>query len=274
MTLGLVRALIRVPIFLLGTAVLVAIYGVAACFGTGVRRKVVRAWHRFVCALVGLRLNRFGTPLVQSKGLMVANHVSYLDIPVLGSFADVTFVAKAEVANWPFFGPLARLVNTEFVERRTVDAQRHNQRLRERLNQGETLLVFPEGTSSPGEHVKPFKSSLFEIVLQADDPEDAWVQPVTIAYVDEDEDLDFAWYGDMTLLPHLWQVFTARGCDVGVIYHAPILIDRLSDRKTLALRCEDQVADGLGLILEERLFAKRRTPLKALGEFPVPYTLL
>jgi len=146
---------------------------------------------------------------------MVANHTSYFDILVLSSAARVSFVAKSEVASWPLFGTLARLQETVFIERakrsQTVEAR---DLIRERLAQGDALVLFPEGTSNDGNRVLSFKSALMG-AAEAELGTDAQgrvrhvpVQPVSVSYVGlyglpmaRDMRPLFAWYGDMELVP-------------------------------------------------------------------------
>src|SRR6185437_8740753 len=135
------------------TFVLVTLPGIpwqasALRFNLPRRKTFPHRYHKFLCKLFGIRVTVIGTP-VQDKGvLMIGNHTSYFDILVLSSAAKVSFVAKSEVQTWPFFSTLARLQQTVFVERTR------------RSQQGDALILFPEGTSSDGNCVLPFKSAL------------------------------------------------------------------------------------------------------------------
>src|SRR6185295_10784154 len=125
------------------------------------RKTFPHRYHRWLCRLFGIRLTVIGTP-VQDRGvLMVANHTSYFDILVLSGAARVSFVAKKEVGKWPFFGTMARLQETLFVERerRSKTAAARDEIL-DRLRQGDALVLFPEGTSDDGNRVLPFRSAL------------------------------------------------------------------------------------------------------------------
>jgi 1-acyl-sn-glycerol-3-phosphate acyltransferase len=189
---------------------------------------------------------------------MVANHTSYLDIIVLGGTTPVSFVAKSEVNTWPFFGLMARLYETVFVERsRRSQAGVARDQLRERLRAGDALVLFPEGTSNDGNRVLPFKSALMGAV-EAEIGTDAKgrvehvpVQPVSITYVGfhgmpmgrENRPL-FAWYGDMELVPHLWEAVTAGPIDVVVEFHEPMTVDAAGGRKPLAAMAEAIVRRG------------------------------
>lgn len=234
------------------TAVLVALYGLASPLGRRPRKALVRRWFKGACRLTALHVRVTGAPWRDGPALMVANHVSYLDVPVLGSLLDVVFVAKEDVARWPLFGFLARLVHTAFISRRPAEARRQARTLGERLRRGETLLAFPEGTSTAGLAVRPFKTALFAV---AEDGPALWVQPVSIAYpraaagkaLTHGLENLYAWYGEMTLLPHLFTVFGLKGAEVEVIFHEPVPASAFADRKDLARHCREVVSQGLSM---------------------------
>jgi 1-acyl-sn-glycerol-3-phosphate acyltransferase len=121
-------------------------------------RRLARTWHRGCCTIAGLRLRVRGAPAAFGSTLLVANHVSYLDVVVLGSLVNVSFIAKAEVAGWPLIG---RIGGTIFVERRGSCSAGQRDRVAVRLARGDDLILFAEGTSSDGGRVLPFKSALF-----------------------------------------------------------------------------------------------------------------
>jgi 1-acyl-sn-glycerol-3-phosphate acyltransferase len=222
------------------------------------RKTFPQRYHRFLCRLFGVRLRVIGTP-VQGQGvLMVANHTSWLDILIFSAAARVSFVAKAEVATWPLFSTLARLQETVFVERtrRSQTAEARDQ-IRERLLAGDALVLFPEGTSNDGNRVLPFKSALMgaaEATVAVDSSgreRHVLVQPVSTAYVGlhgmpmgrESRPL-YAWYGDMELVPHLWEALKTGPIEVVIEFHPPISVDTLGGRKELAVACEAIVRKG------------------------------
>lgn len=251
MTFSRSRAVGRLVLFaaLLGSLILPYLLLTAAA--PRQRQRVARMFLRGCLTVTGLRLNVLGHR-DPSVALYAANHASYLDIPVLGALlSGCVFVAKREVAGWPLFGFLARLARTEFVSRNGPDAKRQQRRLAKRLARGERLILFPEGTSTNGTQVRPFKSALFAALDGT--AADARVQPVTIAYarrrdggpLTEPERDQFAWYGEMTLAPHLWNVFGIEGCEVDVVFHPPLGARDFADRKGLAQHCEAAVLAGL-----------------------------
>ncbi|WP_240492856.1 lysophospholipid acyltransferase family protein [Candidatus Terasakiella magnetica] len=217
------------------------------------RRGFVSLWHKGVCALLFIKIHQQGLPVKDQRVLLAGNHLSYLDIPIIASCLDVTFVAKSDVASWPLFGFLARISQTAFIDRKPSMARLQKNELKERLIKGERILIFPEGTSTNGKNVKPFKTSLFEIAMDEEIREHCMVQPITIspsankdgsALSSEQRD-QYAWYGDMTLLPHLWKVFCQKAMNVDVIFHAPLLASEFPDRKLLANWAECRSRAGL-----------------------------
>jgi 1-acyl-sn-glycerol-3-phosphate acyltransferase len=245
------------------TFVLVTLPGIpwqasALRFNLPRRRSFPHRYHKFLCKLFGIRVTVIGTP-VQDKGvLMIGNHTSYFDILVLSSVAKVSFVAKSEVQTWPFFSTLARLQQTVFVERtRRSQTGEARDQIRDRVLQGDALILFPEGTSSDGNCVLPFKSALMgaaEATIGTDadgNPIHVPVQPVSVAYVGlygmpmgrESRPL-FAWYGDMDLVPHLVEAVKTGPIDVVVEFHQPITVDQVGGRKKLAAVTEAIVREG------------------------------
>src|SRR5580704_5824 len=154
------------------------------------RKTFPHRYHRFLCRLFGIRLTVIGTP-VQDRGvLMISNHTSYFDILALSGAARVSFVAKSQVASWPFFGLLAKLQGTVFIDReRRTSAGDARDLIRQRLQEGDALVLFPEGTSNDGNRVLPFKSALMGAAeLEIDFDGHAMhvpvpIQPISVTYV-------------------------------------------------------------------------------------------
>ncbi len=235
------------------TVILLAPYLFAAPLSRPVRTAVARSWYRGCSWLCALKVRVRGHPVGEGPVLYTANHVSYLDIAVLGGLLDAVFVAKAEVVRWPVIGPLAKLQRTIFIERTATRASVENVEARDRLAAGESVIIFPEGTSSDGRLVLPFKSALFEIVKPRRLGRDMWIQPVSVAYPRYADgrpltgglEACYAWYGDATLFGHLVRVFGLRGAAVEVTFHQPVRASAFADRKALARHCEARVATGV-----------------------------
>lgn len=206
-------------------------------------------YHRLVCRILGVKVEVIGNRPANGPILIAANHVSWLDIVVLSAVAPVSFVAKKEVAAWPFFGSLARLQRTVFVDRARRSATGAGRdEMRERLKAGDLLVLFAEGTSGDGRRVLPFKSAFFG----AADMPGVLVQPVTLAYRGH-RNLPmnrrllplYAWYGDMELVPHLLGALRAGPIEVAVVCHPPLQPGDDLNRKAIARKAEMEVRQGL-----------------------------
>ncbi|MBS7539682.1 lyso-ornithine lipid O-acyltransferase [Ancylobacter lacus] len=208
------------------------------------RRWIPPVFHRLLLALIGVRVTSHGTPAGDRPLIIVANHVSWLDIPVLGSRMPLGFIAKSEVGRWPGIGMLARLQRTVFVDRSSRAATgRVNEAIAARLREGDPVVLFAEGTSSDGNRVLPFRSALLGATREAfGGGPGAVVQPVAIAYVRQ-AGLPLgrarrplvAWYGDMDLVPHLAEVLRRGAIDVELHFGEPIAG---GDRKAVTLAAE------------------------------------
>ena len=176
----------------------------------------------------------------------VCNHVSWLDILALQSILDISFVAKSEVKRWPVFGFLAKIVDTIFVDRRAMAAKTQQSDLRKALNFGKRLCLFPEGTSTDGSYVLPFKSSLFEVIISLEKTDNltAVVQPISLVYFHDESQssIIFGWWGDMNLIKHIFGVVAnVKSGKVYVTFEEPIDAKKIGDRKKLALAAESAI---------------------------------
>ena len=246
-------AVVRFFLFVILTVLLLLPY--ILCFSAWPRAHYAArsAWARMACRLLGLRVHVIGAAYRQGTVLYASNHVSYLDIPVLAGPLAATFVAKSEVADWPVLGLLSKWGRTVFIKRSASEAKAQTVMLRERLAGGESLILFPEGTSTDGNGIMPFKSSLFNIAENLPAETNLVVQPVSVTYVRTIEGTPlvgpltelYCWYGDATLLPHLMRVFGLKGAIIEVRFHEPIPVGVRTGRKDLARRCEAAVAKGV-----------------------------
>ncbi|MFI4987647.1 MAG: lysophospholipid acyltransferase family protein [Alphaproteobacteria bacterium] len=253
------RALVRLLLYVGLTLSLIPAQAVALIARSRARVRIPLFYHRTCCRIFGMTVEVRGEQATRRPILFASNHSSYLDIMVLASLIECSFVAKQEVANWPFFGLLARMQRTVFVvrERRQAAAQRDE--ITQRLADGDKLILFPEGTSNDGNRVLPFKSALFAVAREEVDGKPLTVQPVSIAYVALDGTPlgrflrpFYAWYGDMDLAPHLWRVAALGNATVVVEFHPPAPHDAFASRKVLAEYCFTQVAAGVARALAGR----------------------
>ena len=179
-------------------------------------------YHRVLVRLLGITVN-FEGQAPDAPALLVSNHVSWLDIPVLSSVTPMSFIAKREVASWPLFGWMAKLQRSKFINRESrFSTGRSAANINARFQLRDLLVLFPEGTSGDGKTVRSFKSSYFGVVEMTDVP----VIPVTLVYhsnyrlpLTERLRPSFAWYGDMDLVPHLWAALKAGPIAVKILVH-------------------------------------------------------
>jgi 1-acyl-sn-glycerol-3-phosphate acyltransferase len=249
----------RLTLYLLWTVSLMPVQGVGVVLRRPWSRTLPAFYHRWCCRILGLHVRTVGAPTAVRPVLFASNHISYTDITVLGSLIAGSFVAKAEVAGWPFFGWLAKLQRTVFVDRRVRSARLQRDAMTERLAVGDALILFPEGTSGDGNRVLPFKSALFSAVEKLQGIVPIQVQPVSIAYTK----LDgiplgrvlrpfFAWYGTVELAPHLWSMLGLGTVEVVVQFHPPVSIADCGSRKSLALYCQGRAASGMAAAVSGR----------------------
>lgn len=198
-------------------------------------------WLQGTCAralrALGVKLNVVGAP--SAGAIIVANHVSYLDILVLAAMRPVVFVAKREVRDWPVFGWFARRAGTRFIDRnRRSDVARVVGEFAPAAASGVSIVIFLEGTSTDGRAVQPFKSSLLEPALQR-----RWsVVPAAISYAlpaGHDVTKEVCWWGDMALAPHLLHCFALPRIQAFVAWGAAEAA--AGDRKVFAARLHARV---------------------------------
>jgi len=216
----------------------------------GAHRPVTPHITRGVCRaalwVLGIAFQVTGTPM-RHPGGVVCNHASWLDIFALNAAQLVYFVSKDAVAGWPGIGWLARGVGTVFIRRRARDAGAQKTTFETRLQAGHKLLFFPEGTSSDGKQVLPFKSTLFAAFFSDDLRPASYIQPVSLRYVAPPQQPShfYGWWGDMEFAPHLLQVLAApRQGRIALVFHAPLRVAEFTNRKTLSAACEEAVRRG------------------------------
>jgi lyso-ornithine lipid O-acyltransferase len=172
-------------------------------------------------------------------GLIVSNHVSYLDILSYSAAVPCLFISKADVADWPIFGRYARWAGSVFVRRHDrTDAARANVSVGESLDSGVPVVLFPEGTTTDGSRVLRFHSTMLQPAIDAGAP----ITPCSIQYELEDGDVghEVCWWGDMTLLPHVWNLLSKKSIRVHILFGEPIAAGQ--DRKKLSRILHEQVA--------------------------------
>jgi len=205
-------------------------------------------WQRIACRVTGIRVRVDGMP-ADPPLMIAANHISWVDISILGSVLPVSFVSKAEVAGWPVIGTLARLQRTVFIDRtRRSQTASATKAIAQRVGSGDVIVLFAEGTTGDGNRILPFRSALLGAARAASGSRLITVQPVAITYVAihglpigrVDRPM-VAWYGEMLLPKHFLKLVGTGGLDVVVSFGEPIAFGPEQDRKEIADRCFESV---------------------------------
>ena len=267
------RAIRRGALVVLWTLSAVLVQAVLIRLPGRAKVSFARLYWRVVTWLLGMRVRVIGRRAQRERAgprrpiVFISNHSSWLDIPILGGLLDACFVSKAEVGRWPGIGIVATLGRTVFVSRRPGDTGRERDDMRARLAGGDNLLLFPEGTSSDGSRVLPFRSAFFSIVENSGEWRAPLVQPVSIVYdrlgwlpAGRAARALFAWYGGMDLAPHFWRLAQQRGLRATVVFHPPLDPAQFPSRKALAQAAWAVVADGAAALRQNR------PPPTAVGE--------
>jgi 1-acyl-sn-glycerol-3-phosphate acyltransferase len=224
------------------------------------RRALSVRFYRMLCAVLRVRIRVVGTPMRDQPALILSNHVSWLDIPVISAIMCPAFVAKREVASWPLVGIAAKLLRTVFVDRtRRQQASEATAEIAQRLTDGDPVVLFAEGTSSDGNRVLEFRSALVGAVTQLDPRHKVSLQPLSIGYtriqglpMGRQHRPVVAWYGDIDFAPHFREFLRRGAVDVVLRFGEPIPIDNGTDRKAAARRLEQAVRRLTAATLRER----------------------
>ena len=244
------RAAARSAAFLGLSVLLVLLSPLFLPFGLKGKQVLRRAWSRGSCWLLNIKVSREGTAFRDCPTLVVANHVSYIDIIALGCLVDGTYIAKSDVAGWPLLGFLSRIAGTFFVRRHWRQALIQRNALAARMREGESFVLFAEGTSTNGLAVRKFKTSLLSVAEPWVIDRPIAVQGATLVYyrlrdgtpiTPENCDL-YAWHGDAPLVPHLWQVLQMDGIELRVVLHEPVLSWSVQSRKILGRNLRDLIS--------------------------------
>lgn len=223
-----------------------------------------KTWHegfcRFsyaiVCMIVGLRVRVEGEMEKGRPLLLVSNHISYLDILVLGAKTPVIFTPKSEMARWPVISTICRLLHNIFIERSSDKIKDARSKIYDALAKGEVVSLFPEGTTGDGRHLLPFKSSLFSIaeekIVMQDEEKELLIQPAIISYIsvsalpiDSMQWPNIAWYGDMLLAPHVWKLLQLGKIDAKLTFLPAVTLQQFGGRKELATYCYQVTVETL-----------------------------
>ena len=242
-----VRARTRLALLLTAVVLLLPFQALMAKFFVKKWHVIPLFFHRLCLRILGIEARIHGTPYKAPGTLFISNHSSYLDITLLGSILPASFIAKAEVSTWPVFSWLAILQRSVFIKRDRRHAAEQKKVIEDRLAANDSLILFPEGTTSDGSRVLPFMSSLFDTAQTA-----KMIQPLSIVFTELDgipvgrtlRQL-YAWYGDTTLPPHFMGVMRQGDMTVDIIFHDPINPADYANRKILSEACFKIVSKGV-----------------------------
>lgn len=241
----------RIPAFLGWLLLMPMLFFILRLLHIPFYRQLPHYFHRGLQIILGLKVAYSGSQSQLQPTLFVSNHISYLDIFVLGEIRAF-FIAKSEVANWPVLGPLAKFQNTLFIERKPGKARQQLDVMQNHLSAGNSLILFPEGTSTEGAHVEPFKSSLFAAADASEDQVKVAIQPVTVAYtsyagrsMNKAIRDNYAWYAEMPFTAHFFNLFSLKKAAVKVHFHPVCYLEQFATRKECAQHCFNLVQNKL-----------------------------
>ena len=238
---------LRLIIFLLLTLALLPFQFIIVFFIKNYTYIIPYFYHKICLRIFGIKIKTFGKISINSPILLISNHASYLDIIILGSLFKTSFIAKKEILKWPLLGILAKLQNTIFIDRRISSLRSQENKIIKHLNKKKNLVIFPEGTSSDGNRVLPFKSSLFNI-FEKNLNSKVLVQTITIVYkkingiaMNRIERKNITWHSNMDLIPNIFNVLKKLSIEVEIIFNDEFLPSKKYDRKKLALHCWEKI---------------------------------
>ena len=204
---------------------------------------IPKFYHIICCKILGIKIKKTGKISDSKPTFFVSNHASYLDIIILSSLFKSSFLAKKEISSWPLFGILAKLQNTVFIDRKIGSIKEQENLIINHLKSKNNLVIFPEGTSSNGNQVLPFKSPLFNIFQNKDNPK-ICIQTITIIYkkvngitLNRASRRDTTWHSNMEFIPNLINLLKKISIDIEVVFNEKFIPKVSFDRKKLAFFC-------------------------------------
>lgn len=265
-----VLASVRLAALILLTLPIVPLQMAALRWADAWSRRIPRFYHRCCLRLCGVSVTAIGAPAAEQPVVFVANHISYLDIPLLASLADVVFIAKSDIDQWPIAGLLARLQRSVFVQRKRTSVGREGDVIRARLVEGHNLVLFGEGTTGDGNRVLPFRSAFLAVAEQREGVSAPRIQPLTIAYTQLDGmplgrvfRQTVAWCGDARLAGHVWTLLGLGRIRATVVFHEQLDPTKFTSRKALTQECERLIAAALPQLNAGRHPATPANPRRA-----------
>lgn len=246
------RSLFFVFIFLPALIVIIPLQALIIALKLPFWSVVPQLFHKIGCAFLGLKVTVIGAPATGRPTLLVSNHISWTDIVAIGSVAPVTFVAKQEIAKWPFVSMMAKLQKTIFVDRtRRAGTGRTAEAMGKHMADGNAVVLFAEGQSDIGTHVLPFRSALVgaaQHAMEAAGATEVNIQPLTIAYtklhglpISRNERSLVAWIKSKSIKQNIREILSGPVKDVTVAFGTPQVLAHGADRKAVTKSAENQV---------------------------------
>ncbi|MCP4185810.1 MAG: 1-acyl-sn-glycerol-3-phosphate acyltransferase [Hyphomicrobiales bacterium] len=251
--IAMLRLIIVIPILLMLTVALAPVQLISRALNIRLAKKIPYWFHRILLCLIGVRVIVHGSFSSAHPLLLICNHISWLDIPVMGSIDELSFIAKTEVGNWPVISQLAKMQGTVFVNRqRGIDTANQADSIASRLLAGDVMVLFAEGTTGDGNRILPFKSSLLgaaQYAIRQSHIDKVAVQPVAISYsrlhglpLGRRYQSETSWPGDVPLAKHAFNILIKSAFDVDVVLGDPMDFTASSNRKLVSRNASDQVA--------------------------------
>jgi len=216
------------------------------------RDRAVCLCYRGILRIIGLHLAVDGQLSERRPLLLVTNHLSYLDVALLGSCAAVRFTPKSDIGAWPVIGWICRLCDAVFIDRRAEKVGQGKAAMQASLASGAVMCLFPESSTGNGLHLLPFKPAFFSLAEEPINGMELIVQPAALTYtsirrlpVDHAQWPQIAWYGDMELMPHLWELLKLGPIGAKLTFLPPVSAGEYGNRKQLAAYCQKAIASAI-----------------------------
>lgn len=245
------RIVMVILILVVMTLILAVPHIIGILLGSRISAWIPVIWHRIARKLLRVKIRVIGKPVKGEPALFVSNHVSWLDIVTVGATLPGSFVAKREVGTWPGIKYLANLQRTIYVSRDRKSAEKEMGAMKQRLERGDSLILFPEGTSYDGLRIGDFRTAFFSLASLDPNGKPLKVQPFSITYTKVDgfpvsrRAMDkVAWYGDMDLAPHLLDYLKGGPYECTLKFFEPVTAENIGNRKALARYCREQIILG------------------------------
>lgn len=233
--------------------------------------KLICICNRLLLKICGVRLLAKSKASGQKPMMIVCNHISYMDVPILGSLLPVRFTPKSEISGWPLISSLCSVTGCIFLTRRADKIEEAKNAIKEALAKEEVVCLYPEGTTGNGIETLPFKSSFFSMAEEGINGRELYVQPVAIIYraigrlpIDRTQWPQIAWYGDMEFVPHFWDFLKLNSLDVEIDFLPPVSISQFTDRKSLAEYCRQAIQKTIEAARKENLSPAQKRLMPSL----------